>query len=88
MVRQMFDGLRISTTLVIQGKVIDTNATHRTGSTIVLTEVDFGELLNKPEVLARLAAIQPVDQAEAMDMIKNIPGMKIDMNDELRVRFR
>ncbi len=88
MVRQMFDGLRISTTLVIKGKVIESNATHRTGSTIVLTEIDFGKILDKPELLAKLTAIQQNDQAAAMEMIKNLPGMKVDMNDELRVGFR
>lgn len=88
MVRQMFEGLRISTSLVINGKVIDSNATHRTDSTIILTEVDFGKILDKPELLAKMAAIQPGDQAEAMEMIKKLPGMKIDMNDELRISFR
>lgn len=88
MVRQMFDGLRISTTLVIKGKIIDSNATHRTGSTITLADVDFAKILDKPELLARMAAVQPGDQAAAMEMIKKFPGMKIDMNDELRVSFR
>lgn len=88
MVRQMFDGLRISTTLVLKGKVVDTNATHRTGSTIILAEVDFGKILDKPELLAKIAALQQGDQAAAMEMIKNFPGMKVDMNDELRVGFR
>ncbi|HXE97165.1 MAG TPA: hypothetical protein VN642_12200 [Dongiaceae bacterium] len=88
MVRQMFEGLRISTTLVIKGKVIESNATHRTGSTITLAEVDFGKILDKPELLAKMAAVQPGDQAAAMEMIKKVPGMKFDMNDELRVSFR
>lgn len=88
MVRQMFDGLRISTTLVIKGKVIDSNATHRTGSTITLAEIDFGKILDKPELLAKMAAVPPGDQKAAMEMIKKLPGMKIDMNDELRISFR
>ena len=88
MVRQMFDGLRMSTKLVIKGKIVDSNATHRTDSTITLVELDFGKILDKPELLAKMAAAQPGDQAAAMEMIKNFPGMKVDMNDELRVSFR
>lgn len=88
MVRQMFDGLRVSSTLVIKGKVIDSNATYRNNSTITLAEVDFGKILDKPELLAQMAALQPGDQAGAMEMIKKLPGMKIDMNDELRINFR
>lgn len=88
MVRQMFDGLRVTTTLVIKGKVLDSNATYRTGSTITMAEVDFGKILDKPEMLAKMATVQPGDQAAAMEMIKSLPGMKVDMNDELRVSFR
>jgi hypothetical protein len=88
MVRQMFDGLRVSTTLVIKGKIIDSNATYRTNSTITLAEIDFGKILDKPELLAKMAAVQSGDQAAAMAMIKKLPGMKIDMNDELRIIFR
>lgn len=88
MMRQMFDGLRISTTLVIKGKVLDSNATYRTGSTITLAEVDFGKILDKPELLAKMATVQSGDQAAAMEMMKKLPGMKVDMNEELRVSFR
>lgn len=88
MVRQMFDGLRISTTLVIKGKILDSNATHRSGSTITMVECDFGTLLEKPELLLKMTQMQGGDQAAAMEMIKTFPGMKVDMNDELRVNFR
>lgn len=88
MVRQMFAGLRFSTTLVIKGKVVDSNATYRSGSTITLAEVDFGKILDKPDVLAKMTTVQPGDQAAALEMIKNLPGMKVDLNDELRVSFK
>lgn len=88
MVRQMFDGLRVSTTLVIKGKILDSNATHRSGSTITLVECEFGKLLEKPELLLKMTQMQGGDQAAAMEMIKTFPGMKVDMNDELRVSFR
>lgn len=88
MMRQMFDGLRITTTLVIKGKVLESNATHRTDSTITLAEIDFGKILDKPELLAKMAVLQQGDQTAAMEVIKNMPGMKFDMNDELRISFR
>jgi hypothetical protein len=88
MMRQMFDGMRVSTTLVIKGKDIKSNATHQTGSTITLAEIDFGKILDKPELLEKMASVQPGDQTAAMEMIKTFPGMKIDMNDELRVSFK
>jgi hypothetical protein len=88
MLLQMFDGLRVSTTLVINGKIINSNATHRTDSTIILADVDFGKILDKPELLAKMAVLQQGDQNAAMEMIRKLPGMKFDMNDELQVNFR
>jgi hypothetical protein len=88
MVRQMFDGMRISTKLVLKGKVTESNATWRSDSIITLAEIDFGKLLDKPEILAKMATVQSGDQEAAMEMIKKLPGMKVDMNDEVRVSFR
>lgn len=86
--RQMFDGMRIVTTLVIKGQVLKSNATHRAGSTITLAELDFGKILDKPELLEKMTAMPPGDQAAAMEMLKVFPGMKIDMNDEVQVSFK
>ena len=88
MMRQMFDGMRVSTTLVIKGKVIKSNATHRIDSTITLAEIDFDKILDKPELLEKMASVQSGDQTAAMEMIKTFPGMKFDMNDELRISFK
>jgi hypothetical protein len=88
MIRQMFNGMRVSSSLVIKGKVIKSNATHRTDSTIILADIDFGKILDKPELLAQMASIQPGDQDAAMEMMKKLPGMKIDMNEELQVSFK
>lgn len=88
MLRQMFAGMRISMTVVVKGNIVDTNATHRNGSRITLADVDFGKLLDKPELLAKMAEIPPGDTEAAMAMFKKMPGMKVDMNDELRISFR
>jgi hypothetical protein len=88
MVRQMFGGFRIATSIVIKGKVIETNATHRNNSTITLADVDFSKILDKPELLAKMSVLQSGDQAAMMELFKKMPGMKFDMNDELKISFR
>ena len=88
MLRQMFGGMRIAMTVVIKGSIVETNATHRSGSRITLADVDFGKMLDKPELLAKMAEIPPGDTEAAMAMFKKVPGMKVDMNDELRISFR
>lgn len=88
MLRQMFAGLRFSVAVVVKGKIDETNATHRDGSRVTLAEIDFGQLLDKPELLARLAEMPPGDTGAALEMMKKIPGMKVDLNDEVRIMFR
>lgn len=86
--RQMFAGLRFSTVLVIKGNIVGTNATHRNGSRITLVEIDFDRLLDKPEQLAMMATVPQGDMEAALEAMKKLPGMKVDLNEELRVTFQ
>jgi hypothetical protein len=88
MLRQMFAGLRFAMTVVVKGEIVETNATHRDGSRVTLADIDLGRMLDKPELLTKLAEIPPGDSGAALEMLKKIPGMKADLNDELRITFR
>jgi len=88
MLRQMFAGLRFSMAVVVKGEIVETNATYRDGSRVTLADIDLGRMLDKPELLARLAEIPPGDSGAALEILKKIPGMKADLNDELRISFQ
>ncbi|MCM0084256.1 hypothetical protein L4X63_21975 [Geomonas sp. Red32] len=90
MLKQMFNGMRFSDKIMIEGTVIESNALFRTGPEITLVEVDLGELLKKkPEELMKLQqAVPPDDKQKMLAAMSKIPGLKVDLNDELRVVFR
>ncbi|GFO55801.1 hypothetical protein GMSM_28080 [Geomonas sp. Red276] len=90
MLKQMFNGMRFSDKLMIDGTVIESNALFRSGAEITLVEVDLGELLKKkPEELMKLQqAVPPDDKQKMLAAMSKIPGLKVDLNDELRVVFR
>lgn len=89
MLKEMFDGMRFGLRLVIDGNIIETNASYRDGNDIVIAEMDFGKLLNMaPEQLTQLKGLQQNDFAASLEIMKNIPGIKIDRNEKLIVRFK
>lgn len=89
MLKEMFDGMRFGLHLVIDGNIVETNASYRDGNDIVIAEMDFGKLLNMaPDQLAKLKGLQQNDFAASLEVMKKIPGIKIDRNEKLVVRFK
>jgi hypothetical protein len=84
---EIMQGMKFSLAIEVQGNVVQTNATHREGSRITVMDLDFGKLLGKPEQLAGMKALQMQSLDDAKQVLKAIPGMKIDLNDELTVSF-
>lgn len=78
---------RISMDLEINGEILETNATHVNDNIITFFKMDFGELLNFPEKLDELQKTQPQNITEAKELIKDIPGFKIELNDKIFVKF-
>jgi len=89
MMKQMFDGMRVAFSVKVEGQIVETNATHRLDDTVVLADIDFGKLLNMaPEELAKLNSIKEGDMTAAMAALKHLPGVKVDMNEEICIKFK
>jgi hypothetical protein len=89
MLKGMLDGMRFSFSIVVDGKIVETNASHRDNSRIILADLDFSRVLNmSQQELARLNELKDKDMSAVMAALKDIPGMKVDMNDELRISFK
>lgn len=87
MMRKLFDGLRVALALEVEGRIVESNATHRTDSRVTLMDLDFGRLLRDAKRLESFAARQPESIAEAKDLMRAIPGMKLELEPEVRIRF-
>ncbi len=85
----MLDGMRFSFSVVVDGRIVETNASHRDNSRIILADVDFSRILNlSQQELACLNELKDKDMPAVMAALKDIPGMKVDLNDELRISFK
>lgn len=87
-VKQMFDGMRVAMAIEIDGELIKTNATHVEGNRIVVMDMDFGKLLQAPESFKKFARINPKTVEDAKKLVKNVPGIKVDLNEKIEIKFK
>jgi hypothetical protein len=85
---ELFMGMKFELAIDINGTIVSTNATHRKGQRITLVDVDLskvGDLLPRMEQLNRL---NTGSFEESRELLKDLPGIKVEMNDKLTVVFR
>jgi hypothetical protein len=86
--KNMFGGMRIAVLVEIEGEITKTNATHVDGNCITIMEMDFAKLMEIPEKLKEFAASNPRSVEDVQKMVKDVPGIKVDLNDEIVVKFK
>ncbi len=75
-------------TVNVNGDIVESNADYVEGSNVTLFKVNFGELLETPEKLKEMEKMNPNDLKELKDIMKDIPGIKIETNDPVIIKFR
>lgn len=86
--KKMFDGMKIGLAVEVMGTIVQTNATHREGSRVTLIEMDFGKLFAMPEELKKFSTQKPDTIENAKKLMKDIPGIKVELNKEVTIDFR
>ena len=88
MMKGFLEGMRMTFTLDVGGTIIETNATHRDGPTVTLMDIDFDDLLSNREALMVMAQQESQSLSEMKPLLKAVPGLKLEVAPEVRVRFR
>ena len=88
MMKQMFADMKMSIKLVADSGIEETNATHREGDTITLMEMDMNKLMEKPENLKKLGEVDQQNPAAAMEALKGIDGVKVEVKPEVTVKLK
>ncbi|MBN1521490.1 MAG: hypothetical protein JW928_03065 [Candidatus Aureabacteria bacterium] len=84
---QMFKGMRMAIAIEVDGDIIETNATHREGNIITLMEMDFGKILENPEKFKEFSKVNPKSVEESKELMKDIPGIKVELNESVEIKF-
>lgn len=90
MIREMMEDAGLRLVVTIDGEIVETNATHRSGSTITLMDMDFGELVQDTAAFDRMmeANQSSVSPQETIESLNALPGITIETQEAITVRFR
>lgn len=78
---------QISLAIRTGSSIVETNASFVDGPVITLFEVDFGKLLENKENFEQLIKFKPRDFDRVKELLKNIPGIRVETSKEVTVKF-
>lgn len=90
MMREMMKDAGFRLAVQVDGEIVETNATHRSGSTITLMEMDFGALVQDSTAFARMmSGDRPaLSSRAALDSLNALPGLAVEPQETVTVRFQ
>lgn len=88
MMKAMYAGMKISVKVIVDGKILETNATHQDGNVITLSEMDFDVIMENEEAFNALARNKEASEEEMKVVMQEFKGFKADMNDEVYIKFK
>jgi hypothetical protein len=84
---EIFMGMKMALSVEVNGAIKETNATHLSGNRITIVDFDLAKLGSSIPQLEKLKQLKTSSLADAKKLLKDFPGMKMDMNDLLKVEF-
>lgn len=88
MMKAMYTGMKISVKVVVDGKIVYTNATHKNGNVITLTEMDFDVIMKNEKAFKALTGSNNSTDEEMKRSMQKFKGFKADMNEEVIIKFK
>jgi hypothetical protein len=86
--KQIFEGMKISLSVEVEGTILETNATYREGSRITLMALDFGKFIEMGEHFEEFSLAHPDTLEETKQFMKDIPGVKVELHEEIKITFK
>jgi len=88
MIKVAFKGMRVAMHVEVVGEIVETNAMHLEGTRVTLMDIDFGEMLADETALRAMADRKPESLADIKELMKLIPGLKMEIEPEIAILFR
>lgn len=90
MAKMMLADMAMSLTVKINGDVAKTNASHAKGNEITLFSMKFADIMKDPKAFGKLAMMgqDMEDQAKAMEVLKKLPGVKVETQKEVSIKIK
>jgi hypothetical protein len=85
---KMMEGMNIKITVEVEGDIVNTNANYVEGSEITLIQMDFGEMMKDEENFKEFTNKEPSSIEEMKEFLEKFPGMKLETEKPVRVKFK
>ncbi len=83
----MMKDFRFTLLVHINGKIENTNATYVDGPDITLLDVSFDKLLENKDKLNEMNKIKEKNIEAMKKLLKDVPGIKLELNDIVNVKY-
>ena len=84
---KLMEGMKVKISLSFDGDIVETNASYVEGSLVNLLDIDFGELFKNKESLEMLKSNPPDNLEEMKAIVENLPGMKVELQKPVFIKF-
>jgi hypothetical protein len=85
--KRFLKDLRITLAINVEGNIVETNAQNVNGSEVTLFQIDFNELLDSEDKWNMFMEKDPQTFEEVKEIIKDLPGIKVELNDPVFIKF-
>jgi len=87
MMKQMMGDMTMKFKIVAEPGIKSTNATHHEGNTVTVMEMEMGKLLENPKTIMQLRDAGQSDASKAMEIMKGVPGVKVETQKEVVIQL-
>ena len=85
--KTLLKDFNISLVVETDGEIKETNANYADKSSVTLFDLNFNLLLDDPKKLEALKKVNPGDMQGVKDLLKDVPGVKIETNNPVKIKF-
>lgn len=85
---KMMEEMKINIAIQVDGNIASTNASYVDGSNITLFQMDFGEMMKDKESFKEFKNKEPKNIEEMKEFLEKFPGMKIEVEKPISVKFK
>ena len=84
---KIFQDLKFTLAVDVNGKIVQTNAFYVENNRVTLFEINFAELISNSEKLKEFKETDPQNFEQVKKILRSIPGIKVEPNNQLFIKF-
>jgi hypothetical protein len=85
---KMMEGMSIAVFVTVDGEIVNTNASYVNDSKVTLFEMNFAEMMKNKEAFKEFKNREPKNIDEMKEYLKKFPGMKIQIEKPVSIKFQ